>query len=547
MGTANKNIFGEAIPYSRADIMASYDFSSLCRCDLEKNVTKAKIWKMPAAEKFIEKDCKGNVALAFWKKSMRDAVSSKPDRWFAGREDTEPYETYAKEVAYLRDAVMASDTIGMLRIGALSVSAYDTILGRYFDSRYSGRVLSRNHLGRVIFSDSFDIMRVSNWTTEMAEKRAKAKGYGKSKEDKAKDKAQNNVIIAEYSNVTWSAKKGRGFLNVFPEGSAYRYQFPEAITPSIESFINYRFFVVDVSDARSPKFYFMDTREEAENIKADLVNAAVEARVSGTDIEKKKRFSYSLDKIEQTGGLFNDKNNYPVTPEEIQESFMFRGGEFGNWMSEKDIQASLDASFTAFHNLAYVLGINTASISFDGKMGIAYGSRGHGKAAAHYEHGATDVINLTKMSGAGCLAHEWGHALDRHIADALGMTAGTLASTKTFGLPKELTNVYRLFESGTRYYRDSSKYGNTYQKAGGYWDSKEELFARAFDCYILDKLNAAGIKDTYLTAYAEQYKSKDANGNDVYAYPIKEERKDFEKAFDALIEWAKKNKVIERI
>ena len=54
------------------------------------------------------------------------------------------------------------------------------------------------------------------------------------------------------------------------------------------------------------------------------------------------------------------------------------------------------------------------------RLALAFGSRGKGRALAHYEPGR-HVINLTKMSGAGCLAHEWGHALDRYLAIKCGV------------------------------------------------------------------------------------------------------------------------------
>lgn len=52
-------------------------------------------------------------------------------------------------------------------------------------------------------------------------------------------------------------------------------------------------------------------------------------------------------------------------------------------------------------------------------LAIAFGSRGSGAALAHYEP-ARNVINLTKMKGAGCLAHEWGHAFDNQIGRLCG-------------------------------------------------------------------------------------------------------------------------------
>ena len=52
-------------------------------------------------------------------------------------------------------------------------------------------------------------------------------------------------------------------------------------------------------------------------------------------------------------------------------------------------------------------------------LAIAFGARGSGSALAHFEP-ARNVINLTKLKGAGSLAHEWGHALDFF----LGMNCG---------------------------------------------------------------------------------------------------------------------------
>ena len=52
------------------------------------------------------------------------------------------------------------------------------------------------------------------------------------------------------------------------------------------------------------------------------------------------------------------------------------------------------------------------------RLAIAFGARGRSGALAHYEPGR-QVINLTKMKGAGSLAHEWGHALDHSLGTML--------------------------------------------------------------------------------------------------------------------------------
>ena len=103
------------------------------------------------------------------------------------------------------------------------------------------------------------------------------------------------------------------------------------------------------------------------------------------------------------------RNGMPVAPHVFLKTFEVYGVEFGNWQDNR--QASIDQAFDALRDLAETVGIAAESIGFGGKLGLAFGARGHGKAAAHYES-ARAAINLTKTAGAGCLAHEWFHAWD---------------------------------------------------------------------------------------------------------------------------------------
>jgi len=124
-----------------------------------------------------------------------------------------------------------------------------------------------------------------------------------------------------------------------------------------------------------------------------------------------------LTKIERQG---RNVRSADVSPEEFQKTFSFRGGQFGKWQSNPDGQISLNHAYDGLHDMADAIGIDLKHISLDKDLGIAFGARGHGSvggqgaAAAHYERGQR-VINLTKMNGAGTLAHEWAHALDHSI------------------------------------------------------------------------------------------------------------------------------------
>lgn len=108
-----------------------------------------------------------------------------------------------------------------------------------------------------------------------------------------------------------------------------------------------------------------------------------------------------------------------VTPEQFEQVLGFRGVEFGNWVNQgknsRERQWMLNNSFDAFNDLAEALKLPPKAMALDGTLGLAFGSRGHGKASAHYEPVA-HVINLTKTKGYSSLAHEWFHALDHYIA-----------------------------------------------------------------------------------------------------------------------------------
>jgi hypothetical protein len=83
-------------------------------------------------------------------------------------------------------------------------------------------------------------------------------------------------------------------------------------------------------------------------------------------------------------------------------------------------------------DLANLLGLPPKAISLDGELGIAFGARGSGSAAAHYEPGRV-VINLTRTRGAGSLAHELGHAFDDYFGKKLGGgKAGAYVSGRGF-------------------------------------------------------------------------------------------------------------------
>lgn len=106
-----------------------------------------------------------------------------------------------------------------------------------------------------------------------------------------------------------------------------------------------------------------------------------------------------------------------ATPEMFMETFAPRGIEFGNWNNQEERQQVMNHAYDGLLDLADALDIDPKALMLNGELAIAFGARGQGLsgAKAHYEPGY-GVINLTKMKGAGSLAHEWFHSFDHYLA-----------------------------------------------------------------------------------------------------------------------------------
>ena len=175
-------------------------------------------------------------------------------------------------------------------------------------------------------------------------------------------------------------------------------------------------------------------------------------RNAASNSKKKTRFvPQQLLEVHRKGPDYRSSKD--VKGQDYLDTFGFKGGEFGNWMSEKDRQVSMNYGFDALKDLADALGIADTDISLGGNLSIAFGARGQGLsgAAAHYEQ-ERHVINLTKMNGAGSLAHEWFHALD----DFLGGYGSKFATEYGAKLPEATKAAVRHLLT-TMQYRDATQ------------------------------------------------------------------------------------------
>lgn len=121
------------------------------------------------------------------------------------------------------------------------------------------------------------------------------------------------------------------------------------------------------------------------------------------------------------------RNGRDVTSEDFIKEFGFRAVEYGESLPQKERQIIINFAYDSFCDLAYVLNTNRKMLSLNPErakenqngqeigleksLALAFGARGRGSALAHFETGR-NVINLTRLKGAGSLVHEYGHALE---------------------------------------------------------------------------------------------------------------------------------------
>lgn len=255
-----------------------------------------------------------------------------------------------------------------------------------------------------------------------------------------------------------------------------------------------------------------------------------------TKAVRKKKFipkDIAVCQRRKNGTILNMPN---ITSDEMLDTFHFYGGEFGTWENENTRQESLNLAYFAFSDLALALGVEKESIAFNHRLSIAFGARGRGGAAAHYEP-AREVINLTRNKGAGCLAHEYGHALDDIVSKKSGNS--TAFSELKVSIPSMNDLLSTMKYKGTAmtdFYKGSREFDRIYSKTGnGYWSSDSEMFARAFSCYIEDVLkDNFGIENDFLCGKSDIFSFAGDNGM-IRAYPYGEERIAINKKIDAFL------------
>lgn len=163
----------------------------------------------------------------------------------------------------------------------------------------------------------------------------------------------------------------------------------------------------------APAFFLIDKRHNIilkHDSREECIKAA-EQSISG----KKARIWEPDDsdiKLNRAGPQWRTGD---ATPDDLMQTFGFKGVNYGNWVPDNERQALTNASFDSFMDLADILNVPTTEIGKAGLLGLAIGAQGSGKFAGHFVPGLNE-INETRFSSGGVASHEWGHFVDHLCA-----------------------------------------------------------------------------------------------------------------------------------
>lgn len=649
--------FGEKIGGAKKDLwkergLSIEDLLDMNDAEKSKLITKDNIWKKPNYQELVEGGLPTRVA--YFIKTIRDALPTKPTflRYSLSQEEIEGrLEDYINFVSDLRDAAMSLSTENEV------LSFYDNYISKYIIRKdsYSYYVDVIPSAKEFMNNKLLRASHIKNFRQIDRDIRKKEFCYT----DDEKVLANFDIFVYNKENVEFDKESdGRTYMKLRNEYSIY-FLYPEGELINPDNWKDNTIFILQGRHIIKNNLESIDAAEKfiLENYKEKLNNKPVNNQ------NRKKRFvPKQLENVTRNGEDY--RNNKDVTGEDMMNTFNFKGGEFGNWLSDNDRQQSLNYGYDALLDLSKALSILPTDISLGGKLSIAFGSRGSGSALAHYEPDR-EVINLTKMKGAGSLAHEWGHALDDIMGKQLGVN-GFLTENYRYSDPSsevikdiietmqykmisgdEITkkqvqeyekhinktkNVinsffpeehltkeqlklkdkliqdlidnaeknnekfYDYISTGTGikeiddlsdlrkqtvgraiskderiniahlqnyifhnknqigkpvrvktdFYNNSIIFDNMYSKTEhGYWQSKIEMFARAFACYVSDKLNN---RSDYLCGHADLalglIPNKDNELELIKAFPEGEERQLINEKIDKLIQFLKEKNIL---
>ncbi len=211
----------------------------------------------------------------------------------------------------------------------------------------------------------------------------------------------------------------------------------------------------------------------------------------------------------------------------IQNRFSIRDLNFGNWVTNEDRYNYVNSLIVCCYDLNKVVGFNY-NIGF-GYLAVAFGARGKGRAAAHYEPW-WKIINITRYEddssstkmarfiatgGMGAFAHEYGHYLDYFAGEFLdksnayfAVTGGRITTKDRLNVGGEIRKTADDILEAIIWREPNKTLSNYYKRLfelvgrlddmGEYYLRRNEMFARWFEAWVSWELQRQGITNRLL-------------------------------------------------
>lgn len=541
--------FGDRIYGARKDFYITLeDFNEMSEIAKAKNAKKDKVW--PVKKHYYEQLVEDGVpkVVAYFRKRVRDAMPNGIDRsryWLNVDEAQKNLVNVLNKVREKTEKVKSVDDIfdivdflmteGFIqKLGATSYRATPAMYG----VKLSAAMLN-------IPSEILKLKISMNKDMFMFTEREKALATYIVMQLSASETG----LTCLTKDVVYGGKKALKLS--YPNGCSYFYplRFLELKEDEVDNYEVGKWFVLRHGSVWGSN---LSTKEEAveEAVRIYAENSKKPAS------ERKRKEQYKLEAIDKNQILDEVGKSLKrnATPDDYLNGLKLRGGQFGNWESAADRQLNMNCAYNSLQNVAIALGIENSDVSLNGELGIAFGARGKGRASAHFEAGE-NVINLTKMKGAGALVHEWFHALDYYLNQVTNKMSGNWCATQGYvkgsmslrekAIAQAIENVvdamkYAKTDSGkekSQFWKDAEALDEKFsrQMGGGYWAEIYEMFARAGASYMHDMYDALNIRDSYGVGHARGRQGYDSNGNRIPSIcPVGEDAVRIDAAFDEL-------------
>lgn len=409
--------FGQKIGGAKKDLwktrgLAITDLAEMNAAEKEKYIKKDNIWPKPDYAQMLNEEGYDRTAL-FFIKTMRDSISPTPSFRVGDSEEerAQKQEEYIKFIHKFKEDLLKIKTakdVDKMGFDYLKENGYVEERGYHSYCIPEGKETFINH------KITKNIQAGSSYVKNEAMK----KGF---LADQPKAMKEEFLILPIGDKVTIDKAQdasGKDRITI-ANGWSRAYFYTSDKTMGRDMLKDGNFVVLHQNSVLCGA----QSQEAAEKFVDMIINKMLEIKnekeaeeVGDTSNRKTKLVPKPLENIERTP---NDRV-FHVQGQDFIDEFKIKGGEFGNWVNENERQQNMNFAFDSFKDIASALDIKDEDVSLGGRLNIAFGARGHGAALAHYEP-LREVINLTRMKGAGSLGHEYFHAMDDIAGKKLGL------------------------------------------------------------------------------------------------------------------------------